>query len=74
MTSRVFSHTTGISSIAFYADSITIGDVRMRDGAPLEGSGVSPDELVLPTATDLASGKDPALARAVALARTPDNR
>jgi C-terminal processing protease CtpA/Prc len=67
MTSRVFTHTTGIHSIAFYAESITIGDVRMHDGASLEGSGVTPDELVLPSGDDLASGRDPALARALAI-------
>jgi C-terminal processing protease CtpA/Prc len=63
----VFTHTTGIHSIAFYAESITIGDVRMHDGASLEGSGVTPDELVLPSGDDLASGRDPALARALAI-------
>jgi C-terminal processing protease CtpA/Prc len=65
MTSRVFSHTTGIHSVAFYADSITVGDVRMRDGASLEGSGVTPDEVVLPSADDLAKNRDRALARAL---------
>ena len=74
MTSRVFSHTTGIDSIAFYADSITIGDVRMRDGGSLEGGGVVPDETVLPTAADLASGRDPALARAIAIVRAAHDR
>ena len=67
MTSRVFSHTTGISSIAFYADSITVGDVLMRDGGSLEGAGVRPDEVVLPSPEDLSSGRDPALARAIAV-------
>ena len=70
MTSRVFSHTTGISSIAFYADSITIGDVRMRDGASLEGTGVTPDHVVLPSGEDLSNGRDPALARAIAVLRS----
>lgn len=40
----------------------------MSDGGVLEGKGVVPDETVLPTAEDLASGRDPALARAVKLA------
>ena len=48
--------------------SITIGDVRMSDGASLEKVGVVPDETVLPTAADLAAGRDPVLARAIALA------
>ena len=71
MTSRVISHTIGIGSISFYAESITIGDVRMRDGAPLEGRGVTPDLAVLPTPRDLASGLDPALARAIEVLRIP---
>jgi C-terminal processing protease CtpA/Prc len=69
MTSRVFGHSIGIGSIASYADSITIGDVRMRDGASLEGAGVTPDEPVLPSALALASGRDPALARAIEVLR-----
>jgi len=36
--------------------------------AGLEKIGVTPDELVLPTGADLAADRDPALARAVALA------
>lgn len=66
MTSRVFPHTLGIDSIAFYATTITVGDVRMTDGASLEHTGVTPDEIVLPTGADLAAGRDPALARAIA--------
>ena len=66
MTSRIFPHTLGIDSIAFYATTIAVGDVRMTDGASLEHTGVTPDEIVLPTGADLAAGRDPALARAIA--------
>lgn len=68
MTSRVFPHKVGVGAVAFYATSITVGDVRMSDGASLEKTGVEPDEIALPRPSDLAAGRDPVLARAVALA------
>jgi carboxyl-terminal processing protease len=64
MTSRIFPHKTSRSG-AFYATSITVGDVRMADGGSLEKVGVEPDEIVLPTPADLAAGRDPQLARAI---------
>jgi carboxyl-terminal processing protease len=42
---------------------VTIADVVMPDGGRLEKTGVTPDFVVLPTAADLATGRDPALAR-----------
>jgi carboxyl-terminal processing protease len=72
MTSRFFPHTLGhelggVGSVAFYATSITVADVRMSDGGSLERVGVTPDEAVIPTAADLAAERDPVLARAAAL-------
>lgn len=51
-----------------YGISVTEATVEMPDGALLERTGVAPDEVVLPAPADLRDGRDPALARAVALA------
>jgi C-terminal processing protease CtpA/Prc len=66
MTSRLITHKVGVSGVV-YAASITIGDVRMADGESLEKAGVEPDEALTPSPADLAAGRDPVLARAVAL-------
>ena len=68
MRSRGYSHNLGVETLIPFATSITVSNVVMPDGASLEGWGVVPDEVVLPTAQDLAAGRDPALARALALA------
>lgn len=67
MTSRVIPHKVGVAGV-FYATTITIGDVRMSDGASLERVGVEPDKMVLPTPADLAARRDPVLAAAIAMA------
>lgn len=67
MQSKHYSHELGVDTVAFYATSVTNADVIMADGKSLERSGVLPDELLLPTAADLAAGRDPVLSRAAAL-------
>lgn len=51
-----------------YGFVVTEADLLMKDGHSLEGAGVTPDELLLPTGQDLALGRDPVLARAAKLA------
>jgi C-terminal processing protease CtpA/Prc len=64
------SHKVGIDTVSFYGASITIEDLLMTDGKTLEHVGVTPDELLLPKATDMAARRDVVLARALELAGT----
>ena len=68
MEAKHYNYQSGMDTVVFYAASITDADLIMTDGKSLEHVGVTPDEVVLPTAPDLASGRDPALARAAELA------
>ena len=67
MQSRTFDHQMGMDTVVFYGVSVTDADVIMSDGKSLEGVGVTPDEVLLPTAADLAAKRDPVLARAAAM-------
>jgi carboxyl-terminal processing protease len=58
----------GLEGLIPYGASITNADLIMKDGKSLERTGVTPDERVLITGEDLAAGRDPVLARAIALA------
>ena len=61
------SYEMGVYSVVPYAASITHADLIMSDGKTLEHAGVTPDERMLPTAADMAAGRDPVLAHAAEL-------
>jgi len=58
----------GQGNVYVYGVEVTVADLKMSDGQGLEKSGVVPDEILLPTAQQLAAGEDPQLARALELA------
>jgi len=64
MESRHYSERMGNDTVIFYGASITEWDLIMGDGKSLEHNGVTPDEIILPTASDIASSNDPVMARA----------
>lgn len=66
MEAKRYSYHMGTDVMFFYGASITEADLIMTDGKSLEHTGVTPDEVVLPSAADLASGRDPVLAHAAA--------
>lgn len=67
MRSRFHSHNSGLDVVAPYGASVTDADIVMTDGKSLEHVGVTPDKPMLPTAADMAAGRDPVLAYAASL-------
>jgi len=67
MEARFYPHEVSLGSPISYAISVTEADLIMADGKSLEHAGVEPDIVVLPTGEDLASGRDPVLAKAAGL-------
>lgn len=64
MESMHYNYSTGMDIKVFFGASITDADLIMTDGKSLEHAGVTPDELMLPTAADLANTRDPVMAHA----------
>jgi carboxyl-terminal processing protease len=67
MQSRIHGHKLGTAPPILYGANVAGADVIMADGKSLEGVGVTPDELLFPTAADLAARRDPAMSRAAAM-------
>lgn len=64
MEARDYSEQAGADTVVFYGASITEWNLIMTDGKSLEHTGVTPDELFLPSPSALANGMDPVLAHA----------
>jgi C-terminal processing protease CtpA/Prc len=67
MRSKFYDHEVGAGPVIPYGVSVTDADIVMTDGKSLERLGVAPEELILPTAADLAAQLDPVLSRAAQL-------
>jgi len=70
MEAEHFNSSQGADTKVFYGFSVTDADLIMADGKSLEHNGVVPDQIILPTAEDIAAGRDPVLARAAELANS----
>lgn len=68
MQSQSVGFDAGVTTQIPYGMSLTNADVIMTDGKSIEHVGVTPDELIIPTAEDLQQRRDPVLARALELA------
>jgi len=64
MEARRYDEKIGTDINIFYAVSVTDANITMGDGKSLEHTGVTPDELLLPSPSALANHRDPVLARA----------
>lgn len=67
MTSLQYHEQVGLDIVVFFSVSVTVADLIMSDGVSLEHRGVTPDQIRLPTAEDLAAGRDVVMSYAASL-------
>lgn len=67
METLMYGGGVGQERVMLYSFAVTEADLLMQDNKSLEHAGVTPDEIVLPTAAELANSRDPVLARAASL-------
>src|SRR6202023_2995158 len=58
MEARFYVDQLGVDTFFGFGTSVTEADLIMSDGKSLESTGVTPDEIVLLTARDIATGRD----------------
>jgi C-terminal processing protease CtpA/Prc len=68
MRARPYHFQIGVDTIIPYGASITNADIIMSDGVSLEHTGVTPDEVKLPTGAEMRAQADPVLSYAASLA------
>jgi len=68
MVARYFDHQSGVGSVLYFGNMVTVADAIMTDGKSLENVGVVPDLTLVPEGADLAGKRDPVLAQAAKLA------
>lgn len=65
--SMFYGHRVGFTKGMDYTLQVSVSDFLSSDGKRLEGVGVVPDEVILPTPEDLVEERDPVMARALEL-------
>ena len=68
MGAKLYPLKVGVGLVVPFGIEITEANMVMTDGQSLEKMGVTPDVVLVPTAADLAEGRDPVLAKASELA------
>lgn len=67
--SKIFSESVGADIAILFGVQVAVGRVVFPGGEELEGQGVTPDRLCIPTGEQLREGRDPCRSLALALAR-----